>query len=54
MEDDWRIPDERDQMELPRKPDLMCQEHGKLRELLRTFAARLAELKQRVDTLEKE
>jgi hypothetical protein len=47
------IPDERDQIEVPHKPDLRCREHGGVCELMHSFYNRLLKLEQRITVLEK-
>lgn len=52
-QDDQRIPDERNQISSqPEGPDLRCEEHGGVCELLHSFHRRLVELECRVRTLE--
>ena len=50
---DRPIPDERDQIEVPRMPDLKCREHGELCEVTHALHNRIVKLEQRVDMLEK-
>ena len=50
---DRPIPDERDQIEVPRRPDLRCREHGGVCELMHSFYNRLLKLEQRIEVLEK-
>ena len=46
--DDWQVPDERDQIHAPQRPDLRCVEHGVVDDLV----ARVQELEQRLVALE--
>jgi len=46
------IPDERDQIEFPERPDLRCEEHCGYGELLHSLVHRLIELEGRVKGLE--
>ena len=50
---DWMIPDERDQMECPVKPDLRCGEHEKLCEVIHSLHGRIWALEERVKELER-
>lgn len=52
VEDGWRIPDERDQMEVPLKPDLRCRDHDGICELLHSLMGKLRKLEQSVARLE--
>jgi hypothetical protein len=53
MRVDRPIPDERDQIEAPRCPDLRCREHDGLCEVAHSLHNRLVELEGRVDKLER-
>lgn len=46
------IPDERDQMEVPHRPDLRCREHGALCEVAHSLHNRVVSLEERVRILE--
>jgi hypothetical protein len=46
------IPDERDQMEVPVRPDLRCKFHEEYYDLLHALLGRLMVLEQRVATLD--
>ncbi len=47
------IPDERDQIAAPPKPDLRCGEHGSLCKVAHSLHDRVVMLEQRVSILEK-
>ena len=47
------IPDERDQITCPQRPDLRCREHGGVCDLMHSFYNRLLKLEQRTEVLEK-
>ena len=49
---DRPIPDERDQINRPPQPDLRCQEHDGICEVLHSLHARVVALEQRVKALE--
>lgn len=48
------IPDERDQIDAPHRPDLRCAEHEACYELLHALLNRVIQLESQVATLEKE
>ena len=48
----WMMPDERDQMERPAKPDLRCSEHEKVCEVIHRLHGRIWALEERVKELE--
>ena len=52
MDDNWMIPDERDMMSRPEKPDLRCKEHGSVCEVMHSVYNRLLELEERIRVLE--
>ena len=52
MDDNWMIPDERDMMSVPEKPDLTCSEHGSVCEVMHSVYNRLLELEERIKILE--
>ena len=52
MDDNWMIPDERDMMSVPEKPDLTCSEHGSVCEVMHSVYNRLLELEERIRVLE--
>lgn len=52
MEEVWKKPDERDQMEVPRVPDFRCRSPGRFCEAVDRLRVRLLELEERVVELE--
>jgi hypothetical protein len=48
MDDDYMIPDERDQIEAPKRPDLRCAEHGVHCRLIHSLLDRVAVLEEEV------
>jgi len=49
LDDSWQIPDERDQIEVPRRPDLRCREHGGVLDAIRALAGRVEALEAALD-----
>ena len=50
--DERPIPDERDQMEVPPRPNLKCREHESLCEVTHSLHNRIVKLEERVGILE--
>ena len=48
MVDDYMIPDERDQIEAPKRPDLRCAEHGVHCRLIHSLLDRVAVLEKKL------
>ncbi len=49
---EWSIPDERDQLEVPKRPDLRCKDHESVCAVVHELLNRVLGLEQRVRTLE--
>jgi len=50
---EWLVPDERDQMECPIRPDLRCSEHCNVCAVIHSLHGRIVALETRITELER-